>query len=180
MRELLLTVAIAGATLTSGAPSDSLYTAATTNPANTFATATSLWFGATGTGVLVCTGINTLLACPYPIVTVLGKYNASFTLRTKGAAVSYTVSIADSSGPAPISSITTATFASTGTGAATIAANTTDTIKVGVLPLMCTTMLIVSVVLAATVAAPVPVDAKVAVVMLEIGAGPLLSAMDTV
>ena len=132
MRELLLTVAIAGAALTSGAPSDSIYTAATTNPANRFATATSLWLGATGTGVLVCTGINTLLACPYPIVTALGKYNASFTLRTKGAAVSYTVSIADSSGPAPISSITTATFASTGTGAATVAANTTDTINIQV------------------------------------------------
>jgi len=130
MRELLLTVAIAGATLTSSAPSDSLYTTATSNPANTFATATSVWFGATGTGVVVCTGINTLLVCPYPTVAALGKYNASFTLRTKGAAVSYTVSIADSSGPAPISSIATATFASTGTGAATIAANTTDTINI--------------------------------------------------
>ena len=132
MRGLLLTFAIAGASLTSGAPSDSVYTASTTNPANMFATATSVWFGATGTGVVICAGINTLLACPYPTVIAIGKYNASFTLRTKGAPVSYTVSVADSSGPAPISSITTVRFASTGNGSATIAANTTDTIDIQV------------------------------------------------
>jgi hypothetical protein len=130
MRELLLTVAVAGAALTSGAPSDSLYTASTGNPANLLATGTSLWFGATGLGTLVCAGQNTLLACPYGTVTAVGKYNASFTLQTKAAAIAYTVSVLDSSGPAPISTIATATFASTGTAAATIAAGATDTINI--------------------------------------------------
>src|SRR5713226_4388124 len=108
MRELLLTVAVAGAALTSGAPSDSLYTASTSSPANLLATGASLWFGATGTGAVVCSGRNLLLVCPYGTVTSVARYNASFTLQTKSAEVAYTVSIVDSSGPAPISSIATA------------------------------------------------------------------------
>jgi hypothetical protein len=128
MRELLLVVAIAGAALTSGAPSDSLYTASTSNPANLLATGTSLWFGATGTGTLICSGVNLGLTCAYGPRTRPSTTNAQFTLSTKAAAVAYTVAVLDSSGPAPISSIATVRFLSTGTGAATIAAGATDTV----------------------------------------------------
>ncbi len=129
MRAFLVTLAVVGTALGSAA-TDSLFVASTTNPANSLATGTSLWFGATGTGAVVCTGQNMTLACAFRTVTRPGRQPASFTLRTKTAAVSYTVAVLDSSGPAPLSSIASATFASSRRPSATIPAGATDTVDI--------------------------------------------------
>ncbi len=127
----LAVLAISVVALGSVAPSGALFSASTISPGNSINTASSsLWFGATATGVTICAGKNFALACALGTFTKAGTTTATFTLQTKGAALAYTVAVLDSSGPAPISSIVSVNFVSTGTAAATIAVGATDTVNV--------------------------------------------------
>ncbi len=108
-----------------------LYTAATSSPGNVLATGTSLWFGANGVGALICAGADRGLACGFGIRTKLGvTVTATFTLMVKDGAGTYRVAVSDATGPAGISTIVTATFASSGSAAVTIAAGASDVVNV--------------------------------------------------
>ncbi len=128
---VLAIFAISVVALGSVAPTGALFTASTVSPGNSLNTASSsMWFGATATGVTICAGRNLALACALGTFTKAGTTTATFALQTKGSALAYTVAVLDSSGPAPISSIVSVSFVSTRTAAATIAPGATDRVNV--------------------------------------------------
>ena len=121
---LLLAGALVGGDLLSAT---ALLAASTDNPGNTLATATSAWFGLSGTGATLCTGANATLSCPFGSRPAAGTTVATAALAVK-ATSTYTLSVVNGTGPAGIVTILTATFASTGTTTAALVAGAADTL----------------------------------------------------
>ena len=131
LERILATLVVAAFALGSVAPTDALFTASTTSPANVLTTApSSVWFGVTGTGTVICAGVNVQLTCDYGSRTRPSTTNARFSVGTKAAALAYAVAVVDSTGPVGISTIAAVRFLSTGNGAATIPAATNDTVVI--------------------------------------------------
>ncbi len=126
MRYVVLIVVLA-AVATVG-PSAAVLTAATASPGNTLATGSGTWFSGNGVGTTLCTGTNASLSCPFGSQKVVGKVTAAMAVQNKAAPTTYTLSIVDGAGPAGISTIITATFASNAGVAVTLAPGATDTI----------------------------------------------------
>lgn len=122
---LALGVLVAAADRTAGT-----FIGQTANPSNTLATATSLWFDATGTATSICTGLNSTLACAYGNQPRPVSVTATFTLTNKNAASnSFSLSIVNGTGPATLSTILRARFASNNSTSKTLAAGATDTVN---------------------------------------------------
>jgi hypothetical protein len=111
-------------------PTDALFTAATASPANRIVTGAGPWFSSTGTGTAICAGVNAALVCAFGLQPGAGRVTATVALQNKAVATTYTVTVLNGTGPAGISTIVTATFASTGRPTVTLAAGATDTIRV--------------------------------------------------
>lgn len=127
-----LLVALSLALLAAGsARTFGLFTGSTTNPANTLATATSLWFDANGVAASICTGTNASLACAFGNRGRPVTVTATSSLKNKnGASNTFTLAVVNGIGPAGISTIVTVTFASNGAASATLATGATDTVNV--------------------------------------------------
>jgi hypothetical protein len=109
---------------------DALLTAATASPANRIVTGVGTWFAGTGTGTAICAGTNVALACPFGARPAVGTTTATIDLRNKAVATTYTLTVVNGTGPAAISTIIRATFVSTGTSTAVLAAGVADTVRV--------------------------------------------------
>jgi hypothetical protein len=109
---------------------DALLTAATASPANRIVTGVGTWFAGTGTGTAICAGTSVALACPFGAQPAVGVTTATISLRDKAVATTYTLTVVNGTGPAPITTIIRVTFLSTGTRTAVRAAGVLDTIRV--------------------------------------------------
>jgi hypothetical protein len=128
-RELLLLLlggALAGGQIASAS---AVLAASTVSPGNLLGTGTSTWFGANGTGMTLCTGANATLGCPFGTRAAVGTTVATATLTVKTGST-YVVTVVNGTGPTGIATIVSATFVSTGTASATLAAGATDTLNV--------------------------------------------------
>jgi hypothetical protein len=123
---LLLAGALAGGQLGSAS---AVLAASTGNPGNTLGTGTSTWFALNTTGATLCAGLNATLGCPFGTLPAIGTTVATATVAAK-AASTYRVAVVDGTGPAGISTIVTATFASNGKATAALAAGAADGIDV--------------------------------------------------
>ncbi len=123
----LIPVVILAAVATVGASAAPL-TATSASPGNTVATGSGTWFSGNGVGTTLCAGTNASLSCPFGSQTVVGKVVATIAIQNKAAATTYTLGIVDGGGPAGISTIVTATFASNAGVAVTLSAGATDAI----------------------------------------------------
>lgn len=121
---LFLAGALAGGNAASAA---GVFAASTLAPGNTLGTGTSAWFAANVTGTTLCGGTNALLACPFGTRAGVGTTVASSSFDAK-AATTFTVAVVDGTGPAGISTIVKATFASSGTATAVLVAGAADTL----------------------------------------------------
>jgi hypothetical protein len=101
---------------------------ASVSPGNALATGAGTWFSGTASGSAICAGANATLACPFGTQSGIGKVTAQIALQNKGIACTYTLTVVDGSGPVGISTLLTATFASTASGASALVAGAADTI----------------------------------------------------
>jgi hypothetical protein len=126
----LLLLLLAGA-LAAGNVADASAVFATTTaaPGNTLGTGTSAWFGVNLTGVTVCTSANAALACAFGNRPVVVTVVATATVTVK-ATSTYRVTVVNGTGPAGISTVVTARFASNGAATVTLAAGATDTVNI--------------------------------------------------
>ncbi|HEV8228858.1 MAG TPA: hypothetical protein VGQ86_02790, partial [Candidatus Limnocylindria bacterium] len=129
MRALLGAALVAASISSAALIADAFYTAATANPANTIATTVGFWFGANATGTTICIGQNVVLTCPFGTLTKSGTVTATVRLQVKDLARTYTVTVVNGTGPAPLTSVLTATFASNAAATVTLAAGATDTLN---------------------------------------------------
>lgn len=88
-----------------------LFTGTTSNPANTLATGTSVWFDATAQAMSVCSGTNGSLDCSFGSRGRPASATATFAVTNKNAANNtFSVAVVDGTGPAAISTLVTAAF----------------------------------------------------------------------
>ncbi len=125
----LLVVILLGAVAAVGS-STAVYSAVSASPGNALATGAGTWFVGNATGTAVCAGTNAALACPFGLLTGVGRVTATIALQNKGVATSYTLTISDGTGPAPISTIVTATFVSNAGRTVGLGAGAADTAEV--------------------------------------------------
>lgn len=112
-------------------PSDAVLTSTTVAPGNSLASAQSLWFSANAVGAVLCVGTNAALACPFGIQTKVGlKVTATFALANKDLAATYRLAVVDGTGPAGVSTVVTASFASNGATTVTLAPGAADVVNV--------------------------------------------------
>lgn len=126
-RELLLLL-LAGALAGGEVGSASAVLAANTdNPGNSIATGTSAWFALNASGTALCAGVDGTLTCPFGNRPGAGTTVATAAVAVK-AASTFQLAVVNGSGPAGIATIVTASFRSTGTATAVLAAGAADTI----------------------------------------------------
>lgn len=123
----LVAAAILSIALGAGA-TDGAFSAVTTSPANAIDTGLGPWFIGTMSGSAMCAGTNASLSCAFGTLAI-GKTTASLSLANKSVAATYTVTVVDGTGPAGISTIVTASFASNGATTVTLAAAASDAIS---------------------------------------------------
>lgn len=127
-RELLVLL-LAGALAGGETGSASAVLAANTdNPGNSVATATSAWFALNASGTVLCAGVDGTLACPFGTRPSAGTTVATAAVAAKGAST-YQVAVVNGTGPAGIATILTASFRSTATATALLAAGATDSLE---------------------------------------------------
>ena len=119
-------------TIGAGAPAAAAFASVARNAANSAATGTSLWFGIEVSGLAPCTGADALLACPLGSLATPSRTTATLAAANKNVAATYTLAIANGSGPQPIDTLVTPSFLSTGTASATLAPAGTDSITLAV------------------------------------------------
>lgn len=118
---------LAAAALLLGASATSAsFAAATLSPGNTVASGTGTWFAGNAVGTALCAGMNATLGCPFGLRPGSVKVTATIALSNKSTAATYTLTVVDGAGPAGISTIVSATFASNGKVTAALAAGATD------------------------------------------------------
>jgi hypothetical protein len=126
MRRVL---ALAAAALLLGASATGAsFAAATLSPGNTLASGTGTWFAGNAVGTAICAGINALVVCPFGLRPGVVKVTATIALSNKAVAATYTLTVVDGTGPAGISTIVSAAFASNGLATVTLAPAATDSI----------------------------------------------------
>jgi len=121
---------VAALLLIGGSAASATFAAATLSPGNTLLSGTGPWFVGNATGTAICAGTNAVLACPFGARPGVIRVTATIALANKTVAATYTLSIIDGTGPAGISSIVSAAFASNGIATVTLAAAGADQIDV--------------------------------------------------